>query len=159
MKIPINATGLGARYLISATIVLFLAACAGESAHHGTKIELTGAQEVPPVSTSATGSGQITILPDHSVSGSITTSGVAATAAHIHEAGPGRNGPVIIPLTKSSDNTFEVPSGAKLTDSQYASYQAGNLYVNTHSAAHPGGEIRGQIAPSSHAMPMMRSGY
>jgi CHRD domain len=159
MKISTDLKRPGARYLISAALVLLLAACAGESTHHGVRVDLTGEQEVPPVSTSATGSGQITVMPDHSVSGSIATSGVAATAAHIHEAGPGKNGPVIIPLTKASDNSFEVPSGAKLTDSQYTSYQAGNLYVNAHSAAHPGGEIRGQIAPSGHAMPMMRSGY
>jgi CHRD domain len=155
MKIPTYSTKPSARYLISATVVLLLAACAGESAHHGIRVDLTGAQEVPPVSSLATGSGQITILPDHSVSGSIATSGIAAKAAHIHEAAAGKNGPVIIPLTKTSDNSFEVPSGAKLTDSQYASYQAGNLYVNAHSAAHPDGEIRGQIASSGHA----RSGY
>jgi hypothetical protein len=52
-----------------------------------------------------------------------------------------KNGPVIIPLTKGPNNTWSVPAGAKLTDAQYASFKAGNLYVNVHSAANKGGEI------------------
>jgi len=60
----------------------------------------------------------------------------------------GANGPVIVPFNKTADNTFEAPAGAKLTDAQYASYKAGKLYVNVHSAAHPGGEIRAQLKGS-----------
>jgi hypothetical protein len=112
-----------------------------------TKVTLSGAQEVPPVTTSASGSGTITVGADKSVSGSVTTMGVAATAAHIHEGPSGKNGPVIVPLTKTSDNVFSVPAGAKLTDAQYESYKAGNLYVNVHSAANKGGEIRDQLKP------------
>jgi hypothetical protein len=99
------------------------------------------------VKTEASGSGTITISADKSVKGSITTTGVVATAAHIHEAPAGKSGPVIIPLTKGADNTWSVAPGAKLTDAQYASYKAGNLYVNVHSAANKGGEIRGQLKP------------
>jgi len=111
------------------------------------KVTLSGSQEVPPVTTSASGSGTITVAPDKSVSGSITTTGVAATAAHIHNGAPGRNGPVIIPLVKTSDNVWSVPAGARMTDAQHESYRAGNLYVNVHSAANKGGEIRGQLKP------------
>ncbi len=111
----------------------------------GHRVVLQGSQEVPPVSTTASGTGIITINPDRSVIGSITTSGINATAAHIHEGATGTNGPVIVPLTKTSDNVWSVSAGAKLTDAQYASHVARNLYVNVHSAAHPGGEIRGQI--------------
>ncbi len=55
--------------------------------------------------------------------------------------------PVIVPMTKSGDNGWTVQAGAKLTDQQYDAFKAGNLYVNVHSAAHPGGEIRGQLKP------------
>ena len=83
--------------------------------------------------TKATGSGTITVGADKIVSGKITTTGVDGTAAHIHDGAPGKNGPVIIPLTKSG-NDWTVPAGAKLTDEQYKNFQAGNLYVNVHSA-------------------------
>ena len=112
-----------------------------------TKVTLSGSQEVPPVTTTASGSGAITVGADKSVSGSITTTGVAGTAAHIHEGPSGKNGPVIVPLTKTSDNVWSVAAGAKFTDAQYESYKAGNLYVNVHSAANKGGEIRDQLKP------------
>ena len=44
-------------------------------------------------------------------------------------------------------NTYSVPPTAKLTDAQFASYQAGNLYVNVHTAANPKGDIRAQLKP------------
>ena len=84
---------------------------------------------------------------DKSVSGSVTTTGVNGTAAHIHEGAPGKAGGVIIPLVKAGDGKWDVPVGAKLTDAQEAAYKAGNLYVNVHSEAHKDGEIRGQIKP------------
>ena len=112
------------------------------------KVALTGDQEVPPVKTSATGSGSFVISADKSVSGRVTTSGVEATAAHIHEGAKGANGPVIVPLTKNADGSWTPAAGAKLTDAQYASYLAGNLYVNVHSAANKGGEIRAQLIPA-----------
>jgi hypothetical protein len=111
------------------------------------KVTLSGADEVPAVTTSATGNGTIKIGDDQSVTGSVTTSGVVGTAAHVHLAPAGKNGPPIITLTKTSDNEWTVPSGSMLTDEQFASFKAGNLYVNVHSAAHKGGEIRGQLEP------------
>ena len=110
------------------------------------KVMLAGAQEVPPVKTNGTGTGTITVGADKSVSGSVTTTGIAGTAAHVHEAAAGKNGPVIIVLTKAGD-TYTVPAGAKLTDAQYASFKAGDLYVNVHTAANAAGEIRGQLKP------------
>jgi len=114
----------------------------------GSNVKLTGAEEVPPVTTNASGSGSIKVKDDMTVSGSVKTTGIAGTAAHIHEGAPGKNGGVVITLTKSDDgNTWSVPAGAKLTEAQYKQYKAGNLYVNVHSAAHKGGEIRGQLKP------------
>jgi hypothetical protein len=91
--------------------------------------------------------GVITVAADKSVRGSVIVNGMNATAAHIHEAPAGTNGPIVIPLTKTGDNVWSLPEGAKLTDAQYESYKAGNLYYNVHSAAYKGGEIRGQIRP------------
>jgi hypothetical protein len=110
-------------------------------------VNLSGAEEVPPVTTAAKGSGTIMVGNDGAVSGSVTTTGVAGTAAHIHEAAAGKNGGVIVPMTKSGDNGWTIASGAKLTEAQMASLKAGNLYVNVHSAANPGGEVRGQLKP------------
>ena len=107
-------------------------------------IKLTGAQEVPPVSTSAAATGNISIADSGMVSGSITTTGIEATAAHIHEAPMGKNGGVIVPLVKNGA-TFSVPPNAKLTDAQMKAFKAGDLYVNVHSAAHPDGELRAQL--------------
>ena len=128
---------------------LLAAGCAQVSspAPSGANVILNGNQEVPPVSTAATGSGTIAVLMDRSVSGSVTTSGVAGSAAHIHLAAPGQNGPVIVPLNKTGDNVWSVPPAIRLNDAQYEAYRLGNLYVNVHSAANPSGEIRGQIKP------------
>ena len=110
-------------------------------------LALSGAEEVPSVFTPALGTGSFEIPPDQSITGSIATTGITATAAHIHEGAAGKNGPVVVPLTKTGDNTWSVAPNTKLTDDQYLSYLAGNLYVNVHSAVHPGGEIRAQLKP------------
>jgi CHRD domain len=110
-------------------------------------VKLTGDQEVPAVASAATGAGTIVIKNDKSVSGSIKTSGIDGTVAHIHLAEPGKNGPPIITLNKTAENTWSVPEGSKLTDEQYKSFKDGNLYVNVHSAEHKGGEIRTQLKP------------
>jgi predicted small secreted protein len=113
----------------------------------GSKVTLSGGQEVPPVNTQASGTADIKVASDKSVSGTVTTTGVNGVAAHIHQGAAGRNGPVIIPLTKKGDDAWSVPAGAKLTDAQYEAYKAGDLYVNVHSAANKGGEIRAQLKP------------
>jgi hypothetical protein len=110
------------------------------------KVMLSGGNEVPPVTTMAKGEGMIIINADKTVSGSVTTSGIAGTMAHIHLGAMGTNGPVIIPLAKDGDGKWMVPAGAKLTDEQYKAFESGQLYVNVHSAEHKGGEIRGQLA-------------
>jgi hypothetical protein len=111
-------------------------------------VNLSGSQEVPPNASTATGSGRFIIDPvTRSISGSITTSGITATVAHIHEGVVGVVSPVIIPLTAGAGGVWTVPANTTLTDSQFASLLAGKLYVNVHSAASPVGEIRAQIGP------------
>lgn len=141
MKSDSKTTHL-ARVLIAAS-ALFAGTVLGKDV----KVTLTGAEETPPVTTSATGEGKISIGEDHTVKGSIKTTGIDAAAAHIHVGAPGVAGPPIIPLTKGADGVWSVPEGAKLTDEQFASFKGGNLYVNVHSAAHKSGEIRGQLKP------------
>jgi len=137
----------GAAFAALTLVAGILATGTGLATAGATKVLLSGAQEVPPVQTSAAGSGTITVNDDKTVSGGVTTKGVKGTMAHIHEGAPGANGGVAIPLEKKSDNEWVVPAGAKLTDAQYKSYQAGNLYVNVHSDANKSGEIRGQLKP------------
>ena len=132
--------------VLSATMLLF-AGHSGSALSDEIKVTLKGDNEIPPVSSAAAGSGILVVGADKSVSGSVTVSGMTVTVAHIHDASAGKNGPIIIPLSMTSDTVWIVPAGAKFTDAQYESYKAGNLYFNMHSAAYRGGEIRGQIKP------------
>ncbi len=111
-------------------------------------VKLSGAEETPAVTTSAAGTAKLTIGVDHSVAGNVKTSGMEGIAAHIHVGAIGQAGPPIITLVKGENGEWTVPPGAKLTDEQFASYKAGNLYLNVHSPEHKAGEIRGQLKPS-----------
>ena len=135
-----------------AATVLALAALLGACSHGphhpgGHDVTLTGAQEVPANTSTASGSSTIRVAHDRSISGGVRYTGMLATVAHLHEAPTGANGPVILPLLQTGAGMFAVPDGAMLTPPQYASYQAGKLYVNVHSAAYPAGEIRAQLKP------------
>ena len=112
----------------------------------GQQVRLWGSNEVPPVTTQAYGTGVVNIGTDRSVTVTLSVVDMAPTAAHIHEGAAGKNGPVIIPLTKSGD-TYTVPAGTKLSATQLNEFKAGNLYVNVHSDANKGGEIRAQLKP------------
>ena len=109
---------------------------------------LTGASEVPPVTTP--GSGMLTASYEEGTKTllwSATYSGLTGpvTGAHFHgPAAAGANAPVVVPFAQV---TSPIQGTAKLTDAQAADLLAGRWYVNIHTAAHPGGEIRGQLAP------------
>jgi hypothetical protein len=131
----------------SALAAALLASALGSAFSADVSLKLSGGEEVPTVTTSATGTGTIVIKSDKSVTGAVKTLGVEGTMAHIHLAPPGENGPPIISLVKTAEYVWSVPEGSSLTDDQFKSFQAGDLYVNVHSAAHPGGEIRAQLKP------------
>lgn len=111
---------------------------------------LSGANEVPPVTTDASGRAAVTLdAAGMEIVLRATTTGVDdATAAHIHQGAAGVNGPVIFPLSQSAVNLgiWTLPP-TELTQEQYDALLAGELYVNVHTPAYPGGEIRGQIMP------------
>ena len=132
---------------ILAAMTLFLSTFSISATADELLFKLSGDAEVPPVATMASGTGAMTINQDMTVSGKVTTSGVAATMAHIHVGKAGANGPVVVTLAKSGHNVWLVPDGTRLSEASYQSYKAGELYVNVHSAEHKAGEIRGQLNP------------
>ena len=133
----------------TAPVSFLLAASAGMAVHAAMPdmLKLTGEQEVPRVKTLASGSGMLAVSADGSISGNITTDGLNATMAHVHVGARGANGPVIITLIKTTDTVWSVPQDAKLSAEQLAGYRAGRLYVNVHTEANKGGEIRAQLTP------------
>jgi hypothetical protein len=131
--------------LVGGILAASMAVLAVSQTMGGQQVTLSGASEVPPVTTSATGTATVTIKDDRSVAVAVTVKDMTPTASHIHQGAADANGPVIVPFTKTGDNTFASAPDAKLTEAQYAAYKAGNLYVNVHTAKNPNGEIRGQI--------------
>lgn len=110
------------------------------------KVNLTGAAEVPPNTSTAKGTADITFdTSTKALTWKLTYSGLTgpASMAHIHgPAEPGKNGPVVVPFKDAASGS---EGSATLTDAQAADLTAGRYYVNVHTAANPGGEIRGQI--------------
>lgn len=110
------------------------------------------AETFPKPASTASGTGQLTFdLLTGAVTGGVTVSGIAATLAHIHSGIAGTTGPVVVDFVQSSSdpNRWDAVTGAQLSAEQIEDLLAGRLYVNVHSAAYPGGEIRGQIKPQN----------
>ncbi|GAO02721.1 CHRD domain-containing protein [Anaeromyxobacter sp. PSR-1] len=108
---------------------------------------LDGAQETPPVLTNAFGAAAFTVDPGTlRMRGLVVTSGVpTANAAHVHLGARGAPGEIIVPLAGGPE-VWVVPDGAApLTAAQRDAFEAGTLFVNVHTPAHAGGEIRGQL--------------
>src|ERR1700761_5919442 len=111
------------------------------------KATLDGKSESPPNASAGTGTADIDYDPaSKKLTWKLTYSGLSgpATAAHFHgpaEAGKNAGVAVAIPNATTSPNE----GSATLTDAQAADLMAGKYYVNVHTAANPGGEIRGQV--------------
>ena len=111
-------------------------------------VSMTGASEVSPVVTTATGKAFIRITTDKTLYSKVTISnleaGDAMTAAHIHKAGPTTNGPVIQILCANAGE-FGISMNRIISDALITSIKTDSIYANAHSTAHPGGIIRAQI--------------
>ena len=127
---------------------------------------LTGDQEVPPVATDTTGRFEI-LVNKAQAAGEYTLrveSGVRVTQSHFHCGPAGVNGPVIVFLAGFRAEGWDVDgkwiSNATITDANvintacgttlaaiFEQARNGNIYVNVHSVAHPGGVVRGQLEP------------
>ncbi len=139
--------------------VLFLFSCKStedveqENIYYA-NLTMSGSQEVPPSGSSATGTVEANYNRlTKTLSYKITYSGISgtgATAAHIHGlAEPGINAPVLqtfaFPSTPAPSGTYSgtlLIDGVKFTEENLL---AGRYYINIHSVAKPGGEIRAQL--------------
>ena len=109
--------------------------------------QLRGTNEVPPVNTMASGRVDAVLNKNTGLfRWKMTLSGLSgsATAAHFHgPAAIGQNAPPSLPIPTPSKNDTE--GQGTLTATQAADLVAGRWYANIHTAAHPSGEIRGQM--------------
>jgi hypothetical protein len=111
--------------------------------------QMEGSQEVPAVSTMASGDGYILINTDNlSLELAAVTRGVSdATRAHIHTGRVGSNGPILVALEQSLDdqNVWNSPEELVIDAATFEVLISGGHYVNVHTPANPSGELRGQI--------------
>lgn len=110
---------------------------------------MNGASEVPAIATSATAVGLISIQGTN-LTYKISFSGLSgpATAAHIHGyATPTNSAGVLIPLNGATGTAGTLSGTTTITPDQLAGIVNGMTYVNIHTPANGGGEIRGQIVP------------
>ena len=113
-------------------------------------VDLVGDQEVPPVTTANSATGELKITGEngaYTLVATVTTSGFTATGVHIHREFAGANGPVEFALSQDSSNaalwTTEVTADQTIRDL----IDGAGFYFNAHSTENAGGEVRGQIVP------------
>jgi hypothetical protein len=124
-------------------------------ARNGTALQavLSGENEVPPVVTTGSGLATMGYNPlTKKLTFSLSVANVTSTitAAHIHRGTPGVVGPVLYPLYSSTSGTPFAPGTpvigtVTINPADEPALLSGGLYVNVHTAANPGGELRGQI--------------
>jgi hypothetical protein len=113
-------------------------------------VSLRGDNEVPAISTSGRGTGFLALNPaTRQVSGFIKADGLGSlvTAAVIRFGDPATNGPGIIDLVNRGNGIWSVPilDNPVLSNAVIDAFNSDTLYVNVHTQANPGGEVRGQI--------------
>ena len=116
------------------------------------QVLLSGAQCVPPVDTTGSGTADLTYDPaTRVVAWKIPYSGLSSPSTMAHFHGPAKQGqnaaPVIWLSTQGSPPANPMTGSATLTPEQAQQFSAGEWYVNVHTQSHPAGEIRGQVIP------------
>jgi hypothetical protein len=109
---------------------------------------LSAAQEVPPANSQGRGDAQMMLDPSSKqLRWTVNYTGLSgpATAAHIHTGAQSANGPVAINLSPGGPPQNPITGTATLTDAQMQQLMSGQAYVNVHTQANPGGEVRGQV--------------
>lgn len=138
-----------------AGVLVWSAITAGPAvAQGGTFVaNLSGAQEVPPNGSAGTGFGRVTLnQAETQITASVYFSGLGsiATAGHIHAAPPAMNGAIQFNLIPPAATSGQVVNRTfAITPAQVVNLKAGHLYINIHTNSSPGGEIRGQLDPST----------
>jgi hypothetical protein len=136
-----------AGWLSLGVLVVFVTCGVARAAQVTFKADLNAASEVPPITSAGKGAATATLdTATKTLNWAVDYSGLSgpATAAHIHgPADPGANAGVLVPFT--GDLASPIKGSAVLTEAQIAQLEAGKWYVNIHTAANKGGEIRGQL--------------
>ncbi len=138
-----------ARFSLACGLLLLpLAMRPAVAAPTATTVQMDAKDEVPPNDSAGKATAQLTYDKDSKLlTWSISYSGLTgpATAAHFHgPAAPGANAGVALPIGVAPS---PIVGKATLTDAQATDFLGGKWYMNMHTAAHPGGEIRGQVMP------------
>ena len=120
---------------------------------------MSGANEVPAVTTNGTGFGRVVLnAAETQITASFYWEGLTSntTAGHIHTGAAGATGPVTFDMTPPTGATrgSVVDKTFSITPAQVATLRAGGMYFNVHSANNTGGEIRGQILSTTTDAPL-----
>ena len=140
MKLPKNV-------ILATALAAALSACASMP-WNNVRIggSMTGSEEVPVVNTGGRGTLEGMYNKEtRLLAYTVTYTGLSgpATAAHFHgPASVGQNAGIVLPIANPAD---PIKGEATLTEAQAADLLAGRWYVNVHTRAHPGGEVRGQV--------------
>jgi hypothetical protein len=125
---------------------LALAACAGEPSQTATQprelgAKLAAASEVPPAPSPGSGDAQVTYdKASKQLRWNVIYAGLSGPAT-------GTNAPVVVNIAPNGPPSSPITGTAQLTDQQAEQLLAGQWYLNVHTAANKGGEIRGQVLP------------
>jgi len=108
---------------------------------------LLGSNEVPPISTQATGGAQFVLSPDQkTLAYEIDVSGIIPTSADMDDGAKGKNGQTLYPLTLDQNGAL---GSINFASGDLPMLQQGLTYANVHTASNPSGELRAQLVSHS----------